>query len=126
MAGKLQTGTCQIGTAEDIRGGTNNCHGDRIVRQMTDSRKPTAQVATPPARGRAGTGIAGLDDTLAGGLPQYRVYVIEGDPGAGKTTLALQFLLEGSRLGETVLYVTLSETAEELIEVARVAWMVAR
>jgi circadian clock protein KaiC len=47
------------------------------------------------------------------------MYVVEGDPGAGKTTLALQFLLEGSRVGEAVLYVTLSETAEELIEVAQ-------
>jgi circadian clock protein KaiC len=67
---------------------------------------------------RAATGIAGLDDVLRGGLPRNRMYVIEGDPGAGKTTLALQFLLEGARLGETVLYVTLSETADELHEVA--------
>jgi circadian clock protein KaiC len=64
------------------------------------------------------TGIAGLDEVLRGGLPRNRMYVVEGDPGAGKTTLALQFLLEGARLGETVLYVTLSETAEELHEVA--------
>jgi len=67
---------------------------------------------------RALSGIAGLDQVLRGGLPRNRLYVIEGDPGAGKTTLALQFLLEGLRLGETVLYVTLSETAEELYEVA--------
>ncbi len=67
---------------------------------------------------RVRTGIGGLDEILRGGLPRDRMYVIEGDPGAGKTTLALQFLLEGSRRGETVLYVTLSETAEELIEVA--------
>jgi circadian clock protein KaiC len=76
------------------------------------------QAAGAQARARVGTGIAGLDETLAGGLPQHRVYVIEGDPGAGKTTLALQFLREGVRLGERVLYVTLSETAEELHEVA--------
>ena len=55
---------------------------------------------------------------LVGGLPRHRLYVVEGDPGAGKTTLALQFLLEGVRQGERVLYVTLSETAEELHEVA--------
>lgn len=67
---------------------------------------------------RASTGIAGLDNALRGGLPRHRVYVVEGDPGAGKTTLALQFLLEGVRQGERVLYVTLSETAEELHEVA--------
>jgi len=81
-------------------------------------RTSTDGLQTAPVRGRAGTGIAGLDDTLAGGLPEYRVYVIEGDPGAGKTTLALQFLREGVRQGERVLYVTLSETAEELHEVA--------
>ena len=68
---------------------------------------------------KANTGISGLDNVLRGGLPRNRLYVVEGNPGAGKTTLALQFLLEGRRQGETVLYVTLSETAEELFEVAR-------
>lgn len=67
---------------------------------------------------RALSGITGLDEVLGGGFPLNRLYVVEGNPGAGKTTLALQFLLEGLRLGETVLYVTLSETAEELYEVA--------
>lgn len=67
---------------------------------------------------RVTTGIASLDYILRGGLPQHRLYVIEGDPGAGKTTLALQFLMEGARLGERCLYVTLSETAHELEEVA--------
>jgi len=67
---------------------------------------------------RALSGIAGLDQVLRGGFPRNRLYVVEGNPGAGKTTLALQFLLEGMRHGETVLYVTLSETAEELYEVA--------
>lgn len=67
---------------------------------------------------KALSGIAGLDQVLRGGFPRNRLYVVEGNPGAGKTTLALQFLLEGVRLGETVLYVTLSETAEELYEVA--------
>jgi circadian clock protein KaiC len=67
---------------------------------------------------RALSGIAGLDQVLRGGFPRNRLYVVEGNPGAGKTTLALQFLLEGVRRGETVLYVTLSETAEELFEVA--------
>ena len=64
------------------------------------------------------TGIRGLDNVLAGGIPPNRVYLIEGDPGAGKTTLSLQFLLEGRARGETCLYVTLSETAEELTAVA--------
>jgi circadian clock protein KaiC len=64
------------------------------------------------------TGIAGLDELLHGGLPRDRMHLIEGEPGAGKTTLALQFLLEGRALGERGLYVTLSETTEELQHVA--------
>jgi circadian clock protein KaiC len=63
--------------------------------------------------------LAGLDEILLGGFPSHRRYLVEGQPGTGKTTLALQFLLEGKRLGERVLYVTLSETKEELGEVAR-------
>jgi circadian clock protein KaiC len=66
----------------------------------------------------AATGIEGLNDVLAGGLRPNRLYLIEGVPGSGKTTLSLQFLKEGVRLGEPVLYVTLSETEDELREVA--------
>jgi circadian clock protein KaiC len=64
------------------------------------------------------TGTAGLDHLLGGGLPASRVYLIEGDPGSGKTTLGLQFLREGVARGEKVLYVTLSETRAELAGVA--------
>jgi circadian clock protein KaiC len=64
---------------------------------------------------RSQTGVPGLDDVLAGGLISHRLYLVDGDPGAGKTTLALQFLLEGVAQGERCLYVTLSETKEELI-----------
>jgi circadian clock protein KaiC len=66
----------------------------------------------------AGTGIAGLDDVLGGGFTPNRLYLVEGTPGSGKTTLAFQFLLEGVRRGEPVLYVTLSETEEETRAVA--------
>jgi len=66
------------------------------------------------ALARAKTGIAGLDEILHGGLIPARLYLVDGNPGAGKTTLALQFLQEGVRAGERCLYVTLSETAEEL------------
>jgi circadian clock protein KaiC len=64
--------------------------------------------------GRLQTGVPGLDDVLAGGLIPERLYLIDGNPGSGKTTFALQFLLEGVRRGEKCLYVTLSETREEL------------
>jgi circadian clock protein KaiC len=63
---------------------------------------------------KAGTGVPGLDDILAGGLQRSRVYLIEGSPGTGKTTIATQFLLAGAAAGEAGLYITLSETEEEL------------
>jgi circadian clock protein KaiC len=66
----------------------------------------------------AKTGIEGLDDILSGGLARGRLYLVEGVPGSGKTTLSMQFLLEGVRRGEQVLYVTLSETKDELHSVA--------
>jgi circadian clock protein KaiC len=75
-------------------------------------------VLTGTPIGRDATGIVGLDDVLGGGLPSNRLYLIKGEPGVGKTTLALQFLLEGARRGERVLYITLSETEEEIRQVA--------
>lgn len=65
-----------------------------------------------------GTGVPGLDHILSGGLPRGCLYLIDGNPGVGKTTLALQFLLEGVRRQERCLYVTLSETKSELEKVA--------
>ena len=67
---------------------------------------------------RLSTGIPGLDELLLGGWTARRMYLIEGKPGTGKTTLALQFLLEGRQRGERTLYVTLSETGSELRAVA--------
>ena len=69
--------------------------------------------------GLLGTGVPGLDDVLGGGLFPGRLYLAEGTPGSGKTTIAVQFLLEGAKRGESVMYVTLSETVEELQGVAR-------
>ena len=80
---------------------------------MTSSETPTEEPA------RLSIGIADLDNILGGGLTSNRAYLLEGTPGSGKTTIALQFLLEGARRGERGLYITLSETAAELREVAR-------
>ena len=64
--------------------------------------------------GLAKTGIWGLDDILSGGLSRGHVFLLEGAPGTGKTTIALQFLMQGARAGEKCLYITLSETEREL------------
>src|ERR1700681_1837125 len=82
--------------------------------------------AAPEEPERISTGSIGLDDILDGGFDADRVYLIEGRPGTGKTTLALQFLLEGVRRGESCLYVTLSESERELrTVVARHGWTLA-
>jgi circadian clock protein KaiC len=67
---------------------------------------------------KCATGVEGLDKILFGGLPRNRFYLVQGDPGVGKTTLGLQFLMEGSRVREKGLYITLSETHQELLGVA--------
>jgi circadian clock protein KaiC len=64
------------------------------------------------------TGVTGLDDILGGGFTPHRLYSVEGVPGSGKTTLAMQFLMDGARRQEPVLYITLSETKEELLATA--------
>src|SRR5947208_15308294 len=85
--------------------------------------EPTQPSAEPE---RASTGSVGLDDILGGGFDPDRVYLIEGRPGTGKTTLALQCLLEGVRRGERCLYVTLSESERELrAVVTRHGWTLA-
>src|SRR5215212_1169992 len=82
----------------------------KIRRSMSEQSALTAN--------RVATGIPRLDYILYGGLPANRLYLIEGTPGSGKTTLALQFLLNGARLGQKCLYITLSETRPEIEEVA--------
>jgi circadian clock protein KaiC len=88
---------------------------------MAQSKKATKSpraASVPGHPALAATGVAGLDEVLGGGLPVNRLYLFDGAPGTGKTTIALQFLLEGARHGERGLYVTLSESREELTEVA--------
>jgi len=79
----------------------------------------SSSISLPQTSDRAPTGISGLDEILGGGLTVSRFYLVEGTPGTGKTTLALQFLIEGCSAGEDGLYITLSETAEELRAVAK-------
>lgn len=74
---------------------------------QTHKRKPVEPV-------RINTGVEGLDDILLGGLPSGQMYLVEGDPGTGKTTLAMQFIMTGVRAGEKALYITLSEPRSEL------------
>ncbi|WP_020476572.1 ATPase domain-containing protein [Zavarzinella formosa] len=76
----------------------------------------TADDTPPPL---IATGIPGLDDVLGGGFTPNRLYLVEGSPGSGKTTLAMNCLLKGVRLGEKVIYVTLSETKAELVAVGK-------
>lgn len=83
--------------------------GNGLPHRETRSRKPIELLTT---------GIAGLDDILGGGLARNHLYLIEGDPGTGKTTIAMQFLMEGARHGQKGLYVTLSESKTELLEIA--------
>jgi circadian clock protein KaiC len=78
---------------------------------MSDTRGSAARVTT---------GIDGLDAILGGGLPRRRLYLVQGTPGAGKTTLALQYLLAGQAAGEPGLYITLSEMRDEVVDVATI------
>jgi circadian clock protein KaiC len=66
---------------------------------------------------RMPTGIPGLDEIMRGGLPRNYVYLIQGDPGSGKTTMSMQFLLDGAKRGERTMFITLSESVQELREV---------
>lgn len=85
----------------------------------TTTITPLSTLPIDNTESRLATGVEGLDDILNGGIPKGHLYLVEGDPGTGKTTLALQFLLEGVRIGEKGIYVTLSESKLELEQVAR-------
>ncbi len=84
------------------------CVTDEEIREVRHA-KPTELFTT---------GVDGLDDILGGGLARNHLYLIEGDPGTGKTTIAMQFLMEGTRRGQKGLYITLSESTSELLEIA--------
>ena len=85
--------------------------------RVSQSRRRSSRVA-PAEQSRVSTGVTGLDEILGGGLPPNHLYLVDGEPGTGKTTLALQFLLAGAKLGKRGLYVTLSESRSELTQVA--------
>lgn len=95
--------------------GTRVKSGAGSAKESKESMERREENASPRAR----LGVEGLDDILYGGLLTNRLYLVEGRPGAGKTTLSLQFLAEGVRLGEKCVYITLSETREELEAGAR-------
>ncbi len=94
-------------------------HRATLGEAVPDPSQTAPATAAPTTDPLLQIGVPGLDDVLGGGLTSNRLYLLEGSPGAGKTTIAMQFLIEGARLGESVLYVTLSETAHELAGVAR-------
>ena len=91
-----------------------------VARPITSTLvMPVSPKATEPSsHARVSTGVAGLDAILGGGFPTNHLYLVEGTPGTGKTTLALQFLLAGAERGERGVYITLSESKRELREVA--------
>jgi len=128
-----------IGMAGDLIGRDRARESQPLRTPAVELARPRVDVIFVPFRGHAtevrmsdstgepGTGagpmllrsgVNGLDDILGGGFTPERLYLIEGAPGAGKTTVAMQFLLEGAARGERVLYITLSETAAELRSVA--------
>src|SRR5689334_4412148 len=84
--------------------------GDDVIHDGDDERVDLPRIST---------GSGGLDDIIGGGFDRNRLYLYEGRPGTGKTTIALQFLLDGASQGERVLYITLSETERELNLVAK-------
>jgi circadian clock protein KaiC len=97
---------------------SGECDAGRVTSAQLEIRDMSAANETRAETLRDATGIEGLDDILGGGLPKHRLYLTKGSPGVGKTTMALTFLREGVRRGERVLYITLSETKDEVLQVA--------
>lgn len=115
LAGNAAPAEAKVRGIQSLVAETISPWNERGTRWRIDGREGAARVA---AENRVLTGCEGLDAILGGGLPANRLYLLEGMPGSGKTTLALQFLLAGVQRGESVLYITLSETREELAAVA--------
>lgn len=86
---------------------------------MTQSTATPTNATRATDTARCGTGCPGLDDVIGGGYPRGHFYLLEGEPGTGKTTLALQFMADGLKNGEKVLYITLSESPADLRAVAQ-------
>ncbi|HEU6450824.1 MAG TPA: ATPase domain-containing protein [Gemmatimonadaceae bacterium] len=107
--------TDQIETRSEVEP-VSNLAGEAVSRDDLTRSAPSDDDARPTT---LSTGIPGLDDILGGGLPAERLYVVEGQPGSGKTTLSLQFLIEGRDRGERGLYVTMSESYQEVHGVAQ-------
>src|SRR5207253_10025148 len=95
------------------RSGTTNAGPDHCATVSVVSVLDRGGLMTAQTE-KAGFGIEGLDDITAGGLARGRLFLLEGHPGTGKTTIATEFLLEGVQRGEKCLYITLSETEDEL------------
>ena len=97
--------------------------GAKSIRSGQPMTTPPPDPAAVEEPHRVSTGNVGLDDILGGGFDADRLYLVEGRPGTGKTTLALQYLLDGVRRGEKGLYITLSESERELrVVAARHGW----
>src|SRR4051812_27325789 len=90
-----------------------------LEREASMAKSPAGSTGAASPVERISTGIPGLDEVLLGGLPRGHMYLIEGESGAGKSTMGLHFLLEGLRIGEGALWITMSETERELHQTAQ-------
>ena len=89
-------------------------HGTHDLSSSPGRDGPVGEAPSTPAEPRISTGVDGLDRILGGGLPEREIYLVQGDPGTGKTTFGLQFLLAGRAVGETGLFITLTQRESDL------------